>query len=78
VGSRREEDVHRILSDGMEYADGALAIDRNDARAHVVRAALLVAQKRLDEARTEAERAFAINPLLRREWSEVLREALPK
>jgi eukaryotic-like serine/threonine-protein kinase len=59
------------LRDGLTLADAALAVNPNDAVAHAVKAALLNKSGAGDAARAEAARAFAINPLLRREWAKL-------
>jgi hypothetical protein len=74
------------VSDGLTHVDKALALNPRFADAHAVRSALLLrrAHAATDEtaraqdlaaARAEAGRAFELNPLLKGEWGEVLREA---
>ncbi|MDB4966181.1 MAG: Serine/threonine protein kinase [Myxococcales bacterium] len=59
------------LRDGLAYADAALAVNANNAEAHAIKAALLKRSGQAEAARAEAGRAFAINPLLRREWGKL-------
>jgi serine/threonine-protein kinase len=66
------------LADGKKYVDAALAINPHHADAHAIRAALLRAEDQIAEARVEAARAFAINPLLKNEWGERLRDVMPR
>jgi serine/threonine-protein kinase len=73
------------LRDGLAYVNAALKVDARDPQALIVHAALLVAESRVtndaqerERARAEGARALAINPLLRSEWAEELREVLPK
>jgi serine/threonine-protein kinase len=72
------------VRDGLAFADAALALNPQLAEAHVVRAALLARRAALvsdnatrdalaAEAKASADRGFAINPLLRREWEERVR-----
>jgi serine/threonine-protein kinase len=74
-----------VLREGLSHVKAALAVNARDPQALVVHAALLVAESRAtgdgqarEAARAEATRALAINPLLRNEWGEALREVLPK
>jgi serine/threonine-protein kinase len=60
------------VQQGLAYVDAALALDPNDADAHAVKAALLRRSGSRDAANAEAERAFAINPRLRAEWSTLI------
>jgi serine/threonine-protein kinase len=60
-----------LLRDGLAYAGSALAVNGNDAEAHAVKAALLKRSGQADAARAESARAFAINPMLRREWTKL-------
>jgi serine/threonine-protein kinase len=83
--ARHNEGAGPLFRQGMEYANAAVSLNANEAEAYVVRAALLVAEAHgmksgagLERARVDAARAFAINPLLQREWGEKLREVLPK
>lgn len=74
------------LTEGLAQAEKALQLDPNLAPAHAVRGGLLLARartmreaaRRLDtlrEARAELARALELNPLLRREYEETVREA---
>ncbi|WNG35480.1 protein kinase [Archangium violaceum] len=74
------------VTEGLAQVDLALKLDPNLAHAHALRGALLLIQartmrkatERLDtvhEARTALSRALELNPLLRKEYEEPLREA---
>jgi serine/threonine-protein kinase len=72
-----------MLRDATAAVNEALRIDPRSADAHAVRAAILLrrahAKNDADarrEAASEAAQALAINPLLRLEWGEELREVL--
>ena len=61
--------------DGLGFVDAALVLNPNDGETHAVKAALLHQAGDGDAARSEAARAFAINPLLRGEWGALVGEA---
>jgi serine/threonine-protein kinase len=74
------------VTEGLAQVAKALQLDPDLAPAHALRGALLLiqartvreAERRLDtlhQARTALARALALNPLLRREYEEGVREA---
>ena len=71
----------RATSDGLGDVERALVVNPRLAEAHAIRGALLMLRSRgeasasskstIGAAREALERAFAINPLLRREFGEL-------
>jgi adenylate cyclase len=64
VTTGRSVDQPADLKRADELASKALALDSNYARAHSVRAGILMIQGRLDESIAEFERALALDPAL--------------
>ena len=68
TGARPEEAVRR----GLERAERALAINARDPRALAVRGALLRLAGQTAQADASLRAAFALNPLLKREYGSLL------
>ncbi|MFP5287979.1 MAG: tetratricopeptide repeat protein, partial [Thermoanaerobaculia bacterium] len=72
---RAESGQEGAVRRGLDRIDKALAINPEDAQAHAVRGALLHLAGQADRARESLERAFALNPLLKREYGPLLSPA---
>jgi adenylate cyclase len=60
----RSVDPKADLKRADELVSAALALDPNDASAHVRKAAILIVKGRLDESIAESERALALDPAI--------------
>ncbi|HEX5717691.1 MAG TPA: protein kinase [Thermoanaerobaculia bacterium] len=69
---RAEAGAEGAASRGLERIEKALAINPEDGTAHAVRGALLHLAGRRREADESLRKAFALNPLLKREYGKLL------